>query len=77
MDGSLFAGLFAFAVFALFVLGTPVYIIVVHIHGWSVGNDAGLSWQMFLFACVWITVVVGIVLLFLRKEGGDSDARSN
>lgn len=63
MDGSLFAGLFMFAVLALFVCGTPIYIIAVHIRGWSVGNDAGLSWQIFLFACIWLAVVIAIPIV--------------
>jgi len=58
MDGSLFAGLFMVFVLALFVVGTPIYIIAVHIHGWSTGDLAGLSWQIFLFACIWVAVII-------------------
>ncbi len=43
MDGSLFAAIFMALILAMFIFGTPMYIIGVHIYGWSTGNNAGLS----------------------------------
>ncbi len=58
MDGSLFAGIFMILILAMFVVGTPIYIIAVHIRGWSTGDLAGLSWQAFVFACSWLAVII-------------------